>query len=339
MRRAVVLPQPEGPSSTRSSPSATSSDRRSTATCRRTAWSPRRSRLGPWCLPPLPCVLAEIQPVGIRQPMDSAISLQVGQSGYRLGSRPGTHSLPQSARTAVRLTMPSTTLGPTETKSPPWGYSPRARCGPCARGPGRRDPARAAPEPRWSRPLPLAWSRSCSPPFPRGSLHRPSSVGMRGASLLDPETASAASALPAGEVPRAGSDPRRGLCPAPDGSAEATGGAQVQRGRTRGEWQVQRMCISPNLPVAFDRILFRVVAELPYTQTMLISKSVRDVGLIRPDSGTSGSGCAGAWVERDRSEGTRRAACGSPSSRHRCLHGAGGDLNVITGTFLSSFER
>ena len=63
------------------------------------------------------------------------------------------------------------------------------------------------------------------------------------------------------------------------------------------------MCISPNLPVAFDRILFRVVAELPYTQTMLISKSVRDVGLIRPDSGTSGSGCAGAWVERDRSEG------------------------------------
>ena len=38
-----------------------------------------------------------------------------------MGSRPGTHSLPHRARTAVRLTMPSTTLGPVETKSPPFG--------------------------------------------------------------------------------------------------------------------------------------------------------------------------------------------------------------------------
>ena len=66
---------------------------------------------------------------------------------------------------------------------------------------------------------------------------------------------------------------------------------------------MQRICISPNLTVAFDRILFLVVAELPYTDAMLTYKSVRDVGPIRPDSGISGSGCAGAWVERDRSGG------------------------------------
>ena len=40
------------------------------------------------------------------------------------GSRPGTHSLPHRARTAVRFTMPSTTLGPMETKSPVLGGVP-----------------------------------------------------------------------------------------------------------------------------------------------------------------------------------------------------------------------
>ena len=49
--------------------------------------------------------------------MDFATSTQLGQTGKRPGSRPGTHSLPQSARTGVPLTMPSTTELPTGTKS------------------------------------------------------------------------------------------------------------------------------------------------------------------------------------------------------------------------------
>ena len=51
-------------------------------------------------------------PAGTFQPRDSAISRQVGQSGYRLGLRPGTQILPHRALTAVPLTMPSTTDGP-----------------------------------------------------------------------------------------------------------------------------------------------------------------------------------------------------------------------------------
>jgi hypothetical protein len=63
------------------------------------------------------------------------------------------------------------------------------------------------------------------------------------------------------------------------------------------------MCFSSNPPVVFDRIVFRVVAELIYTYRMLSSKSARDVGPIRPDTGTSNSRCVGGWVERDRSGG------------------------------------
>ncbi len=61
---------------------------------------------------------------GIFHPFVSAISLQVGQSGYRFGSRPGTHTFPHSALTAVPFTIPSTTLGPADTKSPLSGLNP-----------------------------------------------------------------------------------------------------------------------------------------------------------------------------------------------------------------------
>jgi hypothetical protein len=55
-----------------------------------------------------------VQPAGIFQPRASAISLQVGQIGYFFGLRPGTQIFPQSALTAVPLTIPSTTEGPAE---------------------------------------------------------------------------------------------------------------------------------------------------------------------------------------------------------------------------------
>src|SRR5664280_3899402 len=64
------------------------------------------------------------QPAGTFQPRASAISLQVGHTGYRFGFRPGTQILPQSALTAVPLTMPSTTEGPAEMKSPFSGLNP-----------------------------------------------------------------------------------------------------------------------------------------------------------------------------------------------------------------------
>ncbi len=54
-------------------------------------------------------------------PWASAISLQVGHSGNRPGSRPGTQIFPHRALTAVPVTIPSTTDGPTGTKSPSSG--------------------------------------------------------------------------------------------------------------------------------------------------------------------------------------------------------------------------
>ena len=60
----------------------------------------------------------DLQVEGTPQPIDSAISWQVWHTGYLRGSRPGTHTLPHSARTAVPFTIPSTTLGPAEMNSP-----------------------------------------------------------------------------------------------------------------------------------------------------------------------------------------------------------------------------
>jgi septum formation protein len=61
---------------------------------------------------------------GIFHPRDSAISLHVGHSGYRLGLRPGTQIFPHSAFTAVPLTIPSTTDAPADMKSPSSGLNP-----------------------------------------------------------------------------------------------------------------------------------------------------------------------------------------------------------------------